>query len=444
MAYEIEQRFEHIGTEILEASRNALYINMRYLDVALSGLAWEMTTDISRIGTDGLRLLYEPHYLADLYRKHPMLVNRVYLHIIFHCVFRHILRPCPKDQKRWHLACDVAVESLIDGMHHRSIRMSVSPLRRSLYQELRKELKVLTAEGIYRILGKMDLNEVRLQRLAEEFSLDDHTYWPAPPERNDKQPIPPNAMMRTIQKKWDDVSSRMQTELTMGRESGQEDGDLVDELTVENRERYDYKEFLRKFAVLKEETEIDPDSFDYVFYSYGLRVYGNMPLIEPQEWREVKKIEEFVIVIDTSMFCSGELVRRFLEETYGILSDSGNFFRKVNIHIIQCDEKVHSDVKITGREELQDYMDSLELYGDGGTDFRPAFAYVEELMEKREFENLKGLVYFTDGYGLFPAKMPPYRTAFVFMEQEPEDVDIPAWAMKLVITEDELQGEERS
>ena len=78
MAYEIEQRFEHIGTEILEASRNALYINMRYLDVALSGLAWEMTTDISRIGTDGLRLLYEPHYLADLYRKHPMLVNRVY------------------------------------------------------------------------------------------------------------------------------------------------------------------------------------------------------------------------------------------------------------------------------------------------------------------------------------------------------------------------------
>ena len=163
-----------------------------------------------------------------------------------------------------------------------------------------------------------------------------------------------------------------------------------------------------------------------------------MPLIEPLETREVKKVSEFVIVIDTSMSCSGEPVQRFLEETYGILSDSGNFFQKVNIHIIQCDEKVHSDVKITSREELQDYMDSLELYGDGGTDFRPAFAYVEELMEKREFENLKGLVYFTDGYGLFPAKMPPYRTAFVFMEQEPEDVDIPAWAMKLVITEEEL------
>lgn len=96
MAYEIEQRFEHIGTEILEASRNALYINMRYLDVALSGLAWEMTTDISRIGTDGLRLLYELIIWQICIENIRCWSNRVYLHIIFHCVFRHILQPLPK------------------------------------------------------------------------------------------------------------------------------------------------------------------------------------------------------------------------------------------------------------------------------------------------------------------------------------------------------------
>ena len=39
-------------------------------------------------------------------------------------------------------------------------------------------------------------------------------------------------------------------------------------------------------------------------------MYGNMPLIEPQEWKEVQKVEEFVIVIDTSMSCSGELVKK--------------------------------------------------------------------------------------------------------------------------------------
>lgn len=60
---------------------------------------------------------------------------------------------------------------------------------------------------------------------------------------------------------------------------------------------------------------------------------GNMPLIEPQEWKETQKIEEFVIVIDTSMSCSGELVRHFLEETYGVLSENESFFRKINIHV---------------------------------------------------------------------------------------------------------------
>ena len=59
--------------------------------------------------------------------------------------------------------------------------------------------------------------------------------------------------------------------------------------------------------------------FRSVFYSYGLRLYGNMPLIEPQEWKEVKKVEDFAIVIDTSMSCSGDLVKKFLEEKIGFL-----------------------------------------------------------------------------------------------------------------------------
>ncbi len=36
-----------------------------------------------------------------------------------------------------------------------------------------------------------------------------------------------------------------------------------------------------------------------------------------------------MIVIDTSMSCSGELVRKFLEETYGVLSESESFFTKI-------------------------------------------------------------------------------------------------------------------
>ena len=436
MAYEIEAGFENICRKILESSRNALYINMRYLDVALSSLAWEITTDIPRIGTDGLKIAYEPHYLADLYRENPMLVNRVYLHIVFHCIFRHLFRPCPEDRELWNLSCDMAVEALIDGMHHRSIRMGVHPFRRAVYDELRKTLKVLTAEGIYRELKKADYRPEQRARMVQEFCIDDHTYWPAPPE--EEGPKPPSPLMAKLKKHWKDVSDRMQTELSIGREAGTEDGDLSDELAVENRERYDYRTFLKKFAVLKEEMQIDPDSFDYVFYSYGLRMYGNMPLIEPQEWKETHKIEEFVIVIDTSMSCSGDLVRKFLEETYHILAETESFFRKVHIRILQCDDAVRADQLITTGEELKQYMDHLQLYGDGGTDFRPAFTYVQQLIDQGEFKNLKGLLYFTDGKGTFPRKRPPYDAAFILFREDYKEVSVPPWAIRLMLDEEDL------
>ena len=196
---------------------------------------------------------------------------------------------------------------------------------------------------------------------------------------------------------------------------------------------------MKRFAVLKEEVQLDPDSFDTIFYTYGMQLYGNMPLIEPNETREVRKIEDFVIVIDTSMSCKGELVQRFLEETYDILSQEDSFFRKINLHIIQCDERVQEDKVITSREEMDAYMRDFTIVGSGGTDFRPAFGYVNELMARQAFYHLRGLIYFTDGYGIFPVEKPLYDTAFVFWDEHYRDLDVPPWAIRLVLTREDLE-----
>ncbi len=55
---------------------------------------------------------------------------------------------------------------------------------------------------------------------------------------------------------------------TFSSEESQQAGDLIGQVQVENRDRYDYLG-LRKFSVLREEVSVDPDSFDYIFYSYG-------------------------------------------------------------------------------------------------------------------------------------------------------------------------------
>lgn len=164
-----------------------------------------------------------------------------------------------------------------------------------------------------------------------------------------------------------------------------------------------------------------------------------MPLIEHQETREMQRVEDFVIVIDTSMSCKSSLVRKFLEETYSILSQSESFARRFCIHIIQCDERVQSDTVIEGQKQLAAYMEQFQVQGMGGTDFRPAFAYVDRLLAEKKFQKLRGLIYFTDGYGVYPLRKPVYDTAFVFFREDYQDVDVPPWAIKLILGGEELE-----
>ena len=213
---------------------------------------------------------------------------------------------------------------------------------------------------------------------------------------------------------------------------------MMQNLREVNREKYDYTSFLKKFAVLSEAMKINEDEFDYVFYTYGLQLYENMPLIEPLEYKDVKRIREFVIAIDTSGSVSGKLVQRFIQKTYNILQSTESFFSKINVHIIQCDADIQEDKKITCREEFDEYLKTMKIHGLGGTDFRPVFDYVNRLQSEKEFTNLKGMIYFTDGYGDFPAKKPQYDTAFVFIDNEYNNPEIPPWAIKLVLTKEEI------
>lgn len=428
------EKLDMVGRKILCASRNELYLKMRFLDVALSSLVFVMDLGADGLGTDGLYLYYQPRFLGGLYREDRVRVNRLYLHLVLHGIFHHLTRRKGRKERLYGLACDIAAESIIDGMQYRCVLKSRSLRRRETYRRLREVLKVLAAEKVYGVLEGWTLTEEELVRLETEFRVDDHSYWPSEDERKKQE---------EIENRWQDVSGQMETEMeTFSKELSSGTGDLIGQLKVENRERFDYRQFLRKFSVLREETSVDEDSFDYVFYTYGLSLYGNLPLVEPLEWKEVRKVEEFAVVVDTSMSCSGELVRTFLEETYGVLSENNSFFCKVNIHVIQCDDQVQTDRKITCREELQEYMEQLELRGEGGTDFRPAFEYVEELMRRQEFGQLKGLIYFTDGKGIYPAKAPPFQTAFVFLKEDYEDVSVPPWAMKLLLSEEDLAHRE--
>ena len=427
----VERRQEELGIHILENIRNELYYYFPYLDGAFACISGKGSEQTGTIGTDGAFFLFSPEYLLKLYVKKPEAVRRGYLHMLLHCLYLHLFREDQEDRRLWNLACDIAVESILDDMYVKCIRVAPTPFRRDWYGRLRGKLSVLNAEGVYRVLKEENLEPRRLERLEAEFLVDDHSYWDLP-EDSPKTPI-------VRQTQWSNNREKVQTEMeTMGNQQDEESKSMLEQVQVENRERYDYRRFLQRFSVLREEMQVDPDSFDYIFYTYGLSLYGNMPLVEPLESKEVSRIEDFVVVIDTSMSCSGDLVRRFLEETYDVLCQSDSYFKKTNIHIIQCDEQVQQDRLITNREEMEAYMRDFTIIGQGGTDFRPAFEYVNGLIRQGAFHRLKGLLYFTDGEGIYPVKRPVYDTAFVFLKDQYTDISVPAWAMKLIMEPEQL------
>ncbi len=438
MAEDRETQLQKIGETILTGARSELCLYMRFLNLPLSSLSYENRPGTKLLGTDGIRLLYDPEVLIDCFKDNPILINRTYLHVVLHCIFRHLFKPHRENKPIWDLACDIAMEYIIDGINYRCVRYPATRFRRVFYENLKNKFKVPTAEKIYGLLLDLDMVPMEQEQLESEFRRDDHSLWPNSDQK-------PNPGMESPEQKWKDISEKMQTEMeTFSKEEASNLETLKDEVRVENRKKYDYRSFLKKFAVIREESVPDIDSYDIVLYSYGLQLYGNMPLIELQETKETKKIEEIVIAIDTSLSCSGELVREFLEQTYTILKETESYFRKINIHVIQCDDKIRSDRKITSQEELKEYMEHFELIGNGGTDFRPVFDYVNQLMKQRVFRSLRGLVYFTDGQGTFPKVKPPYDTAFAFLRENYEDVFVPPWAMKLIIEPEDLgQGKRK-
>lgn len=462
--HEMKEKLIKAGTDILNASRTELYVAMRFLDIALNSLDYEMDLSMKTIGTDSQKIRFNPRYLIENYQNDSVLVNRAYLHMILHCVFRHMFHNKEKDQDVWNLSCDIAVTAIIDEMEYRCIRLTVPDERQAMYDRLRGEMKVLTAEGIYKSLMKRPLTWLEMEGAKKQFVVDDHVFWDSEQEDqkdgdsgnqnnnednqdNDQQNQNNNPKdnsgeqkQKEREKQWQEISEKMRTNMeTCSKDAAEMAGSLYDYIKIATRERYDYRKFLKKFTTLREEIRLDLDSYDYIYYTYGLTQYGNMPLIEPLEYKEVKKIEEMAIVIDTSESCSGDYVRRFLEETFAILSSRENFFRKMNVHIIQCDAKAQVDDVITCEEDMKRYMENFRLIGFGGTDFRPAFEYVNELCRKKVFRHLKGMLYFTDGYGTYPERRPDYDVAFVFLEESYNDRHVPPWAIKLILGPDDIR-----
>ncbi len=83
--------------------------------------------------------------------------------------------------------------------------------------------------------------------------------------------------------------------------------------------------------------------------------------MEPLESREVKKIREFVIAIDTSYSTSGTLVEQFFKGDVFYSDAEKQLFAQSKIRVIQCDNQVRSDVELRSERDIAALMRNLRL-----------------------------------------------------------------------------------
>lgn len=424
-------RADTLARDVLMLSRNTLLVNLRFLDAALSRFELaDQGTDT--LATDGQTLYYNTLHILKAYREEHAVPVRDYLHLVLHCVFRHMFPQRSVERELWDLACDIAVEHAVTGFALLAVTAEREQKQQIITSRMQREIGMLTAEKIYRYLERKPYWLEEYDDLRSLFLADDHHLWYA--ERFGCE---------EAETFWQGVSRRMQVDMeTFARKQGDKAQAMMQNLREVNRESYDYAGFLRKFASRGEVMKSNPEEFDYIFYTYGMNAYGNMPLIEPVEHKEIKKVRDFVLAVDLCGAVSVAEARRFVRKAFEVFKLHERAGLKIRLHLLACGGAELEYKLADTQEELEEFLGCLRTHYREEGDFRPAFLWTDDMLHTRQFRNLKGLLYFTDATGPFPPTKPAYDAAIVFVNDNYSTPDVPPWAIRLVLQKDELNERE--
>ena len=161
-----------IASEIIELSRNALMMDIRFMDAALFELAPIPSSGVGLM-TDGQFLYYDEDLIINTFKEEKTAVSRAILHMVLHMIFSHSFVGKQIDREKWDLACDMAVEHVINEANINCIHTKRQALQAEKLAEFGKGLKSYTAERLYsRLMNTEDITDLKTL-----FFTDSHDKW---------------------------------------------------------------------------------------------------------------------------------------------------------------------------------------------------------------------------------------------------------------------------
>lgn len=372
----------------------------------------------ARLGTDGFSLCMQESSFLRAFSEDTERCQRDVAHVLLHQILFHPFYAGQiGDREIWDICCDCIAEWTLEKRLgcERIVSAGGRRQRTEVYRFLEQE-KLVSAAVLYRRL--QGISQEQQQGLGQLFVCDDHQLW---------------YMAEHSIEQWKHQIRRQKRMAGEGSEEGVfggiqgSGGHTVKKYQEPEASEYEYQAFLERFMVSGEERILDQDNFDPILYHYSRSHYNGPVLLEPLETSEVRRLSELVIAIDTSGSCSGDIVQQFLRETFTILEKKERFFRKMRVHILQCDSMIQDHQLIESENDWEEYRKNVKITGFGNTDFRPVFDWIREKQKNGEIRDLKGLIYFTDGDGIFPREAPDYETAFVYLNDRLLKGKLPAF-----------------
>ena len=366
----------------ISQAKAKLLVNYPYFGTLASKLEFEVNENIEAFKCDGKKLQYNDDYLAELSLGE---VEFILANGAMHKTLSHENRKNKRSGWLWQMATDMAIN---DMLVENGLNMPYGA-------QYRKRFAGMYAEEIYEELkGDMIREDEDLEYEADDAddvqNEEDEKEQNEESKRETQEQLQEEILQEQLQA--EEAISLLEREFHKGE-------------APKSMERFFTLDFVGKID-WREELKVALDRYfrdDYTLLPPSKKLlYAGIYLPS-----SISQTFRLVIVVDSSGSVDEELLNEFLSEVNFLMSLVQNY----QIELLVCDDKVHSHKTFYSGDTLE-----VQLKGNGGTDFRAAFEFVQ-----RELDDVKLLLYFTDLEGIFPQTRPEYEVKWV----SPKDGEVP-------------------
>ena len=358
----------------ISQAKAKLLVEYPYFGTLASRLTLEVDDTIESFKSDGKKVRYREEYLQELCVEE---LSFILANGAMHTTLAHDMRKQNRSGWLWQMATDIAINDML----------LANGMKMPYGAEYRKRFAGMYAEEIY--------EELKSDILREDEDLE---Y-----EADDSDDV-------QSQEQPSQTQEELQEEILQEQLLAQEAIQLLETSMQKGEVPKQIERFFQKSGEgILEWQEILRDALDiFMKDDYTLMPPSKKLLSQgiylPSTYSQTHSL---VIAIDSSGSVDDTLLNLFLNEVEYLMEMVPHY----KIDILVCDDTIASHHTFSTGEALE-----VSLKGGGGTDFRPVFSFVDEMLD-----DVKMVLYFTDLEGIFPQEVPPYEVRWI----TPKEKEVP-------------------